>query len=230
MTAKLGILGLLLGGLIIFVLQNQDPVSLVLLNVAIPLQLPVSIWMLIFVGSGVVTSFFLQLLQLGFLGKPTTKIPRKSKPSPRPSETPQQRTKIWERSKKEPEPEKYTVATGESDWEKPSRDDWNIEEPPQKNPEREEFYRSLEEEQEKIPERAEFQRSLREEEEKEQEQPQKSTSRSSSVYSYGYEKPKDTAVGKIEKIYDVPYRVIIPPYKNIEPQQMEDEDDEEWIE
>ena len=51
-----------------------------------------------------------------------------------------------------------------------------------------------------------------------------SNSRTSSVYSYSSQAPKNTAVGKTESIYDADYRVIIPPYKEPSKNQADDDD------
>ena len=51
-----------------------------------------------------------------------------------------------------------------------------------------------------------------------------SNSRTSSVYSYSSQEPKNTAVGKTEAIYDADYRVIIPPYKEPSKNQADDDD------
>ena len=51
-----------------------------------------------------------------------------------------------------------------------------------------------------------------------------SNSRTSSVYSYSSQAPKNTAVGKPEAIYDADYRVIIPPYKEPSKNQADDDD------
>ncbi|AFZ00148.1 hypothetical protein [Calothrix sp. PCC 6303] len=40
----------------------------------------------------------------------------------------------------------------------------------------------------------------------------KNTPQSNSTYSYSYQEPKGSSVGKTESIYDADYRVIIPPY------------------
>ncbi|MBR8827790.1 MAG: hypothetical protein DSM107014_07770 [Gomphosphaeria aponina SAG 52.96 = DSM 107014] len=209
------ILVLILAGLMIFVGQNLQIVSLVLLNIAIPLQLPVSIWMLLFAGAGVLTSLLLQLFQLSS-GQPISKIPGKQKLS---SPSPRARKTVAESAAREEE--RKTPTPVESDWENTSNnEDWNIDAPPA----------------EPTPVKEEFNRSLREEEEEEKQDANvevkeqvKTRSRLNSVYAYGYDKPKDTAVGKTERIYDVPYRVIVPPYKNIEEEQGEEDDEENWI-
>lgn len=62
----------------------------------------------------------------------------------------------------------------------------------------------------------------------------KSSSQSGSVYSYSYREPSDSGVGKTEAVYDANFRVITPPYrKPVENQNSDDweskaEDDEDW--
>jgi len=53
----------------------------------------------------------------------------------------------------------------------------------------------------------------------------KSLSASSSSYSFSYQDPKNTAVGKTESVYDADYRVIVPPYKQ---PSAETADDDDW--
>jgi hypothetical protein len=62
----------------------------------------------------------------------------------------------------------------------------------------------------------------------------KSTQESNSTYSYSYQEPKGSSVGKTESIYDADYRVIIPPYPSSPPEaptKLQDEDenqDDDW--
>jgi len=55
-------------------------------------------------------------------------------------------------------------------------------------------------------------------------------SRTSSVYSYSSQAPKNTAVGKTESIYDADYRVIVPPYQESSKNQVTDDDDWDFFE
>jgi len=54
--------------------------------------------------------------------------------------------------------------------------------------------------------------------------PKTSEPQSGSVYSYSYNEPKNTAVGKSESVYDADYRVIIPPYQPPTTHQVEEDD------
>ncbi len=57
-----------------------------------------------------------------------------------------------------------------------------------------------------------------------------SHSRTSSVYSYSSQEPKNTGVGKTESVYDADYRVIIPPYQASGKNQATDDDDWDFFE
>ena len=59
---------------------------------------------------------------------------------------------------------------------------------------------------------------------------QSSNSRTSSVYSYSSQSPKNTAVGKTESVYDADYRVIIPPYQESDKNSATDDDDWDFFE
>jgi hypothetical protein len=54
---------------------------------------------------------------------------------------------------------------------------------------------------------------------------EKSPPASSSSYSFSYQDPKNTAVGKTESVYDADYRVIVPPYKQPNTEATDDADD-----
>ena len=59
----------------------------------------------------------------------------------------------------------------------------------------------------------------------ERQQEPKSGSKSGSVYSYSYQEPKNSGVGKTESVYDADYRVIVPPYQ---PPTTKSTDDDDW--
>jgi cytoskeletal protein RodZ len=50
-------------------------------------------------------------------------------------------------------------------------------------------------------------------------------SKSGSVYSYSYQEPKNSGVGKTESVYDADYRVIVPPHQPSTPKRADDDDD-----
>lgn len=201
---------MVMGGIALFLLQNQQPVSLVFFGGITILTMPIGVWILIFTAAGVITSLILQLLNT--LSRQTTPKKRdfeelKSDSSPFPKQTYGDRKKQQE--KRSP-PTDYDWANSND------MDDWNIEEPPT----------------ETTTTKPNFERSLREESVKPvevQKQP-KSISQKGSVYSYGYREPTDKVSDKTDKVYDANYRVIQPPYReNTEQQTKIDEEEEDWV-
>ncbi len=216
---RLLILALMLGGAIVFVVQNQELVSLVFFGKGQTFQLPIAVWILLFSTAGALTSLFLQFLN--FQQRPTqlrryAPEPKPYSPRSRRQETTQERDRPSD-ARQVPTPKPTPTPAAESDWETTGeKGDWNTEESaPESTAKRENFDRSLKEDESKT-----F----------EVKQEPKTASRSGSVYSYGYREPKDKGVGKTEQVYDANYRVITPPYRqNAEQQTDEDESDQDWI-
>ena len=254
---KLPILLLLLGILIIFIIYNLQPVTLVFLGIQFPLKLPVALWMLLFLISGAFTSLCLQVLNFS-PRKTAPKVIYRDKPQAYSPKPPQRETS----PEREPTPIEFpsndstatstpspdlTSATPPKEesqeqqdykrspadsaaqfiWEpgekvtdekrdRKEEEDWNIEEAPRESTRISSFDRSLNKEDKSNV----FET---------QQQP-KTVSRSGSIYSYTYKEPKDTGVGKSEKVYDAEYRVIRPPHRDLPHEPIEDdEDDEDWI-
>ena len=252
---RLFILTLVLVVSLVFVIQNQQPLALVFFGFEIPFQLPLSLWILLFIAAGAVSSFCMQLLNFSpkRTSSRTVYTPSDREPfSPQP--TPRNNSPTPDRSPRSTESRETTsenrgssthtspTAAG-SNTEKPPEaieDDkldkeqndrraienenaneereWNIEEPPAQTTINKPFDRPLKEDK-SAPSKV-F----------EAPQQPKSASRSGSIYSYTYKKPGDTSVGKSENVYDVKYRVIRPPYRDLPHEPIEDEDeDEDWI-
>ena len=221
---RLLILLLSLGGVIIFAIQNREPVALVFFGSPIALNLPVAGWMILSMVAGIVTSLVIQLLnfQRGYppnQRSSTNFAPRQPTPPP-PKQT----------NREEPyQAQSFTATTPASDWESQRQDDWNLEEPPQSTVLKD------------------FERRLAEDERSVEQQPKPQTSsQSGSVYSYGYRKAEDevkktapdkrddsvqtdqpTSQTDKDKVYDADYRVVTPPYRqNVTPPS---EDEEDWV-
>jgi len=100
----IAVLFLLVSG-IIFLLQNRDPITLFILGnssqtALFSLTLPLGLWVILFIGLGILTSLLLQVLQS--LGTPKVSVsprpparPRPPQPAPRRSPPPPSREK-WE--------------------------------------------------------------------------------------------------------------------------------------
>lgn len=210
---RLILLVAVLGGLTLLLAQNWSPIlPLVFLGMRTQ-PLPLAIWLLFSVTAGALTSVFIStVFQLSgyFVGE---------KRQPRfQATTASRRTNTTRRAEPIPEPttpppanqQKYTASEAFDDWntDGSENDDWDFEQPPptattpKKQPP-------------EVPGSQTYERP----------QPSQSSSGSSSVYSYNYREPKNTAVGKTESIYDADYRVIIPPYQ---PSAENTNDDDDW--
>ncbi len=75
---KVVTLGLIIAGLSLFILNNLQPISLVLFGTQLPWQLPLAIWLVFCLVLGVITSLILQFLY--GLGRNSQKTPAKSQP------------------------------------------------------------------------------------------------------------------------------------------------------
>ena len=205
------VLGLMLIGTVINVLQNQQPITLYFLgtdsNTALfSLQLPLGIWVVLFTLAGIITSALIQFLRrspVAFSSKP----PRNRRPpTPEPPETPYSR----------PEPQKSDWETSPPpEWENSTEeeeDEWDIEEPPTENT---------------IPRQPSSIKDT--DSEFEVKKPPKAVSQEGTVYSYTYRelsdrissqpspdspKPKKqpSSSQPSRDVYDAQYRIITPPY------------------
>jgi hypothetical protein len=190
-------------GMTLFVLQNQQPIALVVFNYKLPWSLPLGIWVLLFIFGGIITSFCWQIF-------PSRVVTKERVESPNTVEG-----FYFDRDRVVRDGNTNTSASVSAanavDWEEENSDDWDIEKPPQQTT---------------IPKRdLETPQGDREVFEREQSpQPKNST------YSYGYRDEKDRTSSKKERIYDVNYRVIRPPIKSDrEPPQDSNNDDEDWV-
>ncbi len=180
---------LVLGGLALFIVQNLSPVLPIVFLGMKSLPMKLGGWIFIAIALGFFTSLLWQFLSYLQMLPLQTRI-RQLEGEPEPS----RRRESSQTSYTTTERETSSTET-DSDWDEPEPeddDDWDIESPPEPNSRKNtavEDTRSYEVKQEP-----------------------KSSNVSGSVYSYGYREPKNSGVGKVEPVYDVNYRVIIPPY------------------
>ncbi|AFZ25935.1 hypothetical protein Cylst_3817 [Cylindrospermum stagnale PCC 7417] len=200
---RLILLVAVLGGLTLLLAQNWSPVlPLVFLGMRTQ-PLPLALWILFSTAAGAFTSILITtLFKLSnlFAGQPDKTPPKSAPTSPRHSAD---RRKEPTPSPASPPPPsgktKHSTSQEFDDWETPNQnDDWDFEEQPEQAP------TDIAEERQRAP---------------------KSSSQSGSVYSYSYQEPKNTAVGKTESVYDADYRVIIPPYQ---PPTTNQADNDDW--
>ncbi|MBD2385611.1 LapA family protein [Cylindrospermum sp. FACHB-282] len=200
---RLILLVVILGGLTLLLAQNWSPVlPLVFLGMGSQ-PLPLALWILFSTAAGAFTSILITtLFKLSdlFVGQPQ-KNPSPSAPaSPRSSANRTKEPTPYSASPPSPSGKtEYTSGQKFDDWETSNQDDdWDFEEQAEQAPTGKTY---------------------------EREQTPKSSSKSGSVYSYSYQEPKNTAVGKTESVYDADYRVIIPPYQ---PPTTNQADEDDW--
>ncbi len=212
---------ILVGGLAIFTIQNLSPsLSLMFLGNQLP-SLPVSVWILIAIASGILT--YLIIHNLFKIDHPQVKPFSPSKSSSDPVAKPpldpvNQSSWGYTPEPVEPTPEPVYTAYGSvspSELEpRGSRfaddDDWETEVKP--------FDPAWETEGRNTPEQ----------------QPETATE-SDSSYAYSYEDrdSSSTGVGKVETVYDADYRIITPPPKtkiqdDLKPKISNNYDQEDW--
>ncbi len=186
--------------LVIFMIQNRQLITIVILNRPLTLALPLGIWVIIFIIAGLVTSGIIKLLN------PVEIIPvadTYSSPS----------------SKRSNPVNKY-----KNDEDLEDEDEWNIEEPPvEKTPIQDRFQKSSraeifnQEEREKQRER-EF--TFKEN------QPQQTSSPPNNYEKKEPSTPQKSQRKKKDDVYDANYRIITPPYhQNVEESSPEDDFD-----
>ena len=206
-----------LAGLTVFIWQNQKLISLIFLNTNIAIQLPVAVWIVLFVGAGILTSIvwqFLNNLQI----RAALRSASEEKPEVYFSEP---RSSDYQRPPRS-NPRNFSNSdwntTDDLDWDDSgnhNQDDWNIEEPPVESTYSKDDFDDRREEEGKNYEV--------------RQQPQ-SISHSGSVYSYSYREKNDTSTDNKKPVYDADYRVITPPYQENLDESIEDyEEDNDWI-
>ncbi|MEL4895104.1 LapA family protein [Crocosphaera sp. Alani8] len=219
----------ILVGMVINVLQNRQPIILYFLGTndetaLFSLQLPLGIWVVLFLSAGIISSLLIQILSRSprSLSPRASNNPRsrKEKPPETPYSRPEPKKSDWDKS---PPPE-WENSLEEED------DEWDIEEPPLENT---------------IPR----QPSMVEDKDSEFEvkKPPKTSSQEGTVYSYTYRELSDrvpsqpssdppesdkkpSSSQQSRDVYDAQYRIITPPYQPLQDTQDGDEQDEgNWI-
>jgi hypothetical protein len=231
------ILLVLLGICVLFVVQNLPPVSLVFFG-SNPVTLPLSIWIVLFTGAGLISSLIIQALNnLSSLTSAPDNIPQKpssySPPSPAPSSPSTSPTATIKNTSLEEKPawENYSPEKINSRSESVKMEkinnfeaDWELEHRERPWPQGEQRQETIETNQtESNQEVPNF----------EVQQTPQTKSRSASLYSYKYRersqirpkfKPKSQPK---DEVYDANYRVITPPYRDNN-QPINEDEDEEW--
>ena len=207
---RLFLLVAVLGSLTLLLVQNWSPViPLVFLGMRTQ-PLPLAMWILFSATAGAVTSLLIaSLFKLStyFVGQ-QRQIPLKSPATYKSTATRTRREEPIPRKEAPPstnregEPRTSKALDG---WEtNSSNDDWDFDEkstPGSQNTQ------------------------VRDSNTYERQQQPTTGSKSGSVYSYSYQEPKNSGVGKTESVYDADYRVIVPPHQ---PSTTKDSEDDDW--
>lgn len=267
MALRIVLLIVLVGGLFIFVQSNGLPVQLTFLGIQTP-AIPLGIWILAAIGAGILTSLVLNGLfhltnrsgqqqararfrrsssDSSFQPDPSSPFDRfRSDRAPNRSSRATEADddadwRNWEgyedradrqqtvrnTAQTEAPPKATQPQEAIDDWERSNTDDWDdFEDTPR-------------------PDAGNSPPQPRTNDETRQEP--STTSRSGSVYSYGYRDPRNSGAGRVEpvsharnpdepegnrsrSVVDAEYRVIVPPYNPVEPEPVEPVDNaEDWF-
>jgi len=217
------------GGLALFAVSNLSPVLPLVFLGTKTLALPLAAWIGMAIAAGASTSFFLQLLSYLQKGYSTQSLEQ-------PDEVPRRRSTFRRAPPENPDPEPRTQYTPPpppppgmptssvaSDWEQPSKQDWDFREEPTAPTSKVEDIGNWQGESSASPSRDAPPRDGTN-----YEAPQEPRTRfqSGSTYSYSYRdsNEKESGVGKPDVVYDANYRVIMPPYQK-PPEPSDDEED-----
>lgn len=197
---RLFLLLVVLGGLTLLLGQNWSPVLPLVFLGAKTQALPLAIWILLSVAAGALTSLFITgLFKLGnYFTRSSSR--RKAAPPPR-SSAQRSQARYTATSRPATKPEPKTPSNPANDWLSDSStndDDWGFEEDTAKT---------------------------RSNSPKDVSSAAKSNYQAGS-YSYSYQEPSNSGVGKTESVYDADYRVIKPPYS--QPDTAENDEDVEF--
>ncbi len=204
--AKLLIIAVFLGTLVIFLLQNTQPIPFILLSYVIPRELSVGILVLFAVLAGILTSLILQLLNQG-----------KNKQTPQFSTTKNKKTTETNYNYS-PSPRSYNQAKSDIKESSYSRQEYL------KKEKIEDVKSSANDSIKEI-----FDEKIPREENSQVNEP---LIKKDSIYSYNFRQNKDKKNNPTDDVYDANYRVIIPPYqqdKEKSSTNIQDDKDEDWI-
>ncbi|MBD2288929.1 hypothetical protein H6F92_08960 [Microcystis wesenbergii FACHB-1317] len=193
-----------MGGLLIW--QNLGVITLVFFGGIMTVKLPLAVWVLLFTLVGIISGLTLQFLYS--FGRPLAA----PKASPRIANNPT----VPPPSPRPTYIQDTTPSARGNDWERDSGDDWNFDTPPEKPT--------------TIQDREEFPPRVADEEKANFVKPPEDSSQTGSVYSYSYRTAKQTRGEKADQVYDVNYRIIMPPAQDEnEDREVNKADEEEWI-
>lgn len=219
----------LLLALILLVIQNLQPIALVLFGSKTS-AFPLGVWVISFLAAGFFTSLYLQLLTNSSRPQKSSQSDRRE-PNIPPSESPPREINppqpLKERRLKDSDKDdsrfvaSSPLIADQSGWENENNEnDWNIEEPPEITTTYQGSYSE-----DKVQESASnF----------EIPQQPKASSQQGTIYSYTYREKsqksdKQDQANPPKTVYDADYRVITPPYPQETESPLDQDEPEDWI-
>lgn len=198
----------------ILLIQNNQPLSLVILNQPLPLQLPLSFWVISAVIVGIIVSVIVQLLLRTEVKGGDRLNQRLESIKERPPRKPDNRTgrSDWERSR-------ANYDWTDKELEEKDEETWDIESPPPRTTRPKPPPQTAD-----SPQHPDPKVRPQPQPERDRDRPQPSTEKKRRSTSNPPQRNKDGTV------VDANYRVITPPYsseENVQPINIED--DQEWI-
>jgi hypothetical protein len=260
MFFRLILLLAILGGFVLFTWSNLQPLSLVFLGIQFP-AFPLAFWVLGAIAAGVLTTFVISILfnlshyvagravrsqfrqaarsSSRFQGVGDDRFQPESPSSSRATASKDDDT-AWKNWEGYEEPVDRQRTGQRSATQKQSVDDWEAEIPEDWD---EAPGRPANTSGDSLRDRSRAEPASRNRTDYEVSQEPKTSSRSGSVYSYGYRDPGSSGVGKAEPVVDKPvvdadYRVIVPPFRSLDddpvepaaPEPVEEENADDWFE
>ena len=205
---RIALLLVVLGGLTLLLVQNWSPVlPLVFLGMKTQ-PLPLVVWILISLTAGAFTSLLLTALfkLSNYFAQPN---PRKRSNFVAKDSNAQPNAADYTTDSRSASNTRSTSSDAFDDWDSDSTnedDDWDFEDEADQT------------------QKSSSQDDIKDSTTYEVKQESKSSYQSGSVYSYSYQEPKNSGVGKTESVYDAEYRVITPPYR----QTNTAKEDDDW--
>lgn len=197
------------GGLLIW--QNLGVITLVFFGGIMTVKLPLAVWVLLFTLVGIISGLTLQFLYS--FGRPLAAPKASSRIANNPTVPPPSPRPTYIQDTTPSPPLRRSSGQAGNDWERDSGDDWNFDTPPLRRSS------GQAEKPTTIQDREEFPPRVADQEKANFVKPPEDSSRTlrrssgqaGSVYSYSYRTAKQTRGEKVDQVYDVNYRIIMPP-------------------
>ena len=215
---RLFLLLVVLGCLTLLLVQNWSPVLPLVFLGARTQPLPLAIWILFSIAAGAITSLLISgCFKLSNYFAPSQPSQRRQvaassfRANTTRAESPKSSGSNYTTSTSQPKTDSNPREELD-DWESNSSNDWDLEQETEVR--------------DKTP-KPEPQDTVRDDKNYEVNNEPKSSYRDGS-YSYSYQKPSNSGVGRTESIYDADYRVLTPPLRQTNPTENKNQDQDDW--